>query len=64
MKVSSIIKTKFKEILKDESGQGTTEYILILVAIVGVAVLFRKTIEEKLGDLMTKLGSDLTGAVQ
>ncbi len=30
-----------KDLWKDESGQGTAEYILLLVAIVGVAFLFK-----------------------
>ncbi|MBE8162908.1 MAG: hypothetical protein HAW63_02855 [Bdellovibrionaceae bacterium] len=47
------------EIVNDESGQGTTEYILILVAIVAVAVLFKDKIttalEGKLGSLETSI---------
>ncbi|MBE8221291.1 MAG: hypothetical protein HAW60_01020 [Bdellovibrionales bacterium] len=57
------IKTKFIEILKDESGQGTTEYILILVAIVGIAALFRKEITLQVDKIIQKLGSNITDAI-
>lgn len=59
MKILNTIKNKFIEIVKDESGQGTTEYILILVAIVVVAVLFgdkiKLVLEEKISSLTAKI---------
>ena len=36
------LKSKALELLKDESGQGTAEYVLILVGIVGAAIMFRR----------------------
>lgn len=47
------------EIVKDESGQGTTEYILILVAIVGVAMLFKKEITTVLNEKLSTLAGDI-----
>lgn len=59
MKMLTTIKTKFMEIVKDESGQGTTEYILILVAIVGVAMLFKKEITTVLNEKLSTLAGDI-----
>lgn len=54
------MKETFKKLWKDESAQGATEYILILVVIVGVAMLFReqfeKVISDKISDLSSKVG--------
>ena len=46
------IKKLAHQLWKDESGQGTAEYALIVVAIVGLAVLFRKKIQGILGNFM------------
>ena len=49
-----------KRIWKDESGQGATEYILLLVVVVALALLFRGKITaaltEKLGELSDAIG--------
>lgn len=46
---------------QDESGQGTAEYVLILVAIVGLGIAFKGKIipivEEKMGDIKGKIMS-------
>ena len=36
------------QLLKDESGQGTLEYALIVVAVVAVVAVFGNTIKQKL----------------
>lgn len=50
-----------KALWKDESGQGATEYILLLVVVVAIAMMFRDKITEaikgKLGDLSSQIGS-------
>lgn len=52
--------TLAKNLWNDESGQGATEYILLLVVVVGLAVLFKGKIMEivggKLGELQTNIG--------
>ena len=53
------LKSMALQLWKDESGQGTAEYVLILVAIVGLAIVFRDKIKTMLGD---KIG-DLSGKV-
>jgi Flp pilus assembly pilin Flp len=49
------------KLMKDESGQGATEYILLLVVVVALALLFRGRITEivtsKLGELASSIGS-------
>jgi Flp pilus assembly pilin Flp len=49
-----------KKLWSDESGQGATEYILLLVVVVGIAMLFKDKIR---GAVDTKL-NDLNGQIQ
>lgn len=55
------IKRTLKNLWKDESGQGATEYILMLVIVVAVAMVFKDKIMDiigsKLGDIGGKIGS-------
>ena len=49
-----------KNLWSDESGQGATEYILLLVVVVALAMVFKQRImgivQEKLGDIGTAIG--------
>lgn len=44
-----------KKLLKNQSGQGATEYILLLVVVVALVIMFKGKIQEtmtsKIGDL-------------
>ena len=55
------VSTTLKNLWKDESGQGATEYILLLVVVVALAMMFREkirsTISEKLAELSSSIGS-------
>ena len=55
------IKSTLLKLWKDESGQGTAEYVLILVAIVGLAIVFRGKIQDmmksRLSGLATQIGN-------
>ncbi len=55
--------TTFKErlwkLVWDESGQSTTEYILILSAVVMIAMKFRQKIGGHLDKMVDKIGSDI-----
>jgi Flp pilus assembly pilin Flp len=51
---------KLKQIWKDESAQGATEYILMLVVVVSIAMMFREQIT---GIIRGKV-SDLGGKIQ
>ena len=52
--------TLAKNLWKDESGQGATEYILLLVVVVGLALVFKDRImtivKDKLGALAGDIG--------
>lgn len=50
-----------KNLWKDESGQGTAEYILLLVAVVAVAFIFKKQITGFVEEKMGEIGSDIKG---
>jgi pilus assembly protein Flp/PilA len=53
----------WKAFLRDERGQSTTEYILILSVVVMVAIKFKKTFQGKLEGIVDKLGGDITKAM-
>lgn len=45
-----------KKLWKDESGQGATEYILLLVIVVAIALLFRNKIQEIVSSKISEVG--------
>lgn len=46
-----------KKLWKDESGQGATEYILLLVVIVGLVLMFGPKIQEIIKGKVGELGN-------
>ena len=48
-----------KKLWNDESGQGATEYILLLVIVVAIALLFRTQIQTALEAKLTQLGGQI-----
>ncbi len=48
------LKNTFKRLWKDESAQGATEYILLLVVVVAVVIVFKDKIKSM---IETKMGS-------
>lgn len=54
------IKTALKRLWNDESGQGATEYILLLVVVVAIAMLFKNQIK----DTITAKLEQLNGSIQ
>lgn len=48
-----------KNLLKNKSGQGATEYILLLVVVVSLVMIFKKDIAAKMQDTMGKLSSSI-----
>lgn len=60
--VSNMRNALRKNILKNKRGQGATEYILLLVVIVGLVMMFgpriKKSIDGKIGDLDSKMNSE------
>lgn len=55
------MKKHITDLLKDESGQGTTEYILIIVALIGLAVVFRDNIKTVVQSRISQFGDTLKG---
>ncbi len=49
-----------KQIWKDESGQGATEYILMLVVVVGIAIAFKEPIKNIISEKTIELGSEVS----
>ncbi|MBO5373511.1 MAG: hypothetical protein J6A75_12470 [Lachnospiraceae bacterium] len=43
---------EWQEFLKEESGNGVVEVILVLVVLIGVVVIFREKISKLVEDLM------------
>jgi Flp pilus assembly pilin Flp len=48
-----------KNLWDDESGQGATEYILLLVVVVTLALMFRNNIEQTVRAKLEELGSGI-----
>ena len=44
-------KNRMKELIKDESGMGTVEVILIIVVLIGLVIVFK----EEIGNLVTEI---------
>ncbi len=55
------LKSFAQKFWKDESAQGATEYILLLVVVVAVVMLFKDKIKGALSDKLNSLGSDIGG---
>lgn len=53
-----------KNLLVDDRGQSTTEYILILAVVVMIAVKFKATFGNKLQSVVSNLGTQLDTATQ
>ncbi len=50
-----------KNLWKDESGQGATEYILLLVVVVALAMVFKQRIMSIVQEKLTALAGDISG---
>ena len=59
--MKKLIKTKAFELWKDESGQGTAEYVLILVGIVALGYAFKNKLIEIVKGKMGDVGSKIRG---
>ena len=57
------IKHTLKRLWQDESGQGATEYILILVVVAVIVMVFRDKIKTVIGTQTEAVGDKLGGAI-
>jgi Flp pilus assembly pilin Flp len=55
------VKAFLMKFAKDESGQGTAEYVLILVAVVALAVAVGPKVKTMIMDKMSKVEGDVSG---
>lgn len=58
------IKNTLKKLWLDESGQGATEYILILVVVSVIVIAFRDQIKQIITDRTKEVGGKLGSAVE
>jgi hypothetical protein len=62
MKFLSTLRNRMRtNLLKNNRGQGATEYILLLVVVVGLVVAFGPKIKKTMGDKMNQLDADIQG---
>jgi hypothetical protein len=52
--------SRFKQIIRNQSGQGTAEYILLLVAVVALVFMFKGEISRAVKDKLGSLSSDIS----
>jgi len=55
------MKTLLQRLWKDESAQGATEYILMLVVVVSIAMVFKTQLKEIITGKVEKLGGEING---
>lgn len=53
------MKNFIKSLWKDESAQGATEYIMLLVVVVGLALVFKEKISTQVNSLINELSAKL-----
>jgi Flp pilus assembly pilin Flp len=55
------MKNFLKQLWKDESGQGMTEYALLILVIVAIAVIFKEKIKAAVSSKMEQVGGAIGG---
>lgn len=64
MKFLSSLRNRLrKNLVKNQSGQGATEYILLLVVVVGLVFAFKGKILEKMDTANKSLGTKMDGVL-
>lgn len=62
MKLFSTLRNRLRtNLVKNNRGQGATEYILLLVVVVGLVVAFGPKIKSTMGAKMNQLDADIQG---
>ena len=57
MKMLAAFKDEFISFMKDESGVGVIEVVLILVVLIGLVIIFRDNINELLEDIFKEINT-------
>ena len=55
------IKEISKKLIQDESAQGATEYILLLIVVVAIAMMFKEQIKGAVSGKLQELNSAISG---
>lgn len=55
------LKNTVKSLWKDESAQGITEYILLAVAVIGIAMIFKDQITGFIRTKLAQIETDMQG---
>lgn len=58
------IKEISKKLIQDESAQGATEYILLLIVVVAIAMMFKDQIKSAVSDKLGELQGMISGFKQ
>ena len=58
------LKESFLKFIRDEEGQSTTEYILILAVVVMIAMKFKQNIQGKLTEATEQIGGKISEAIE
>lgn len=53
------MKKFFSRAKLNEKGQGTAEYVLLLVIVIGLIVAFKDPIKERVNDMIGRIGSGM-----
>ena len=53
-----------KNVVSNERGQGATEYILLLVVVIGLMVAFKKQIGDQFGAATGKVGDKMQSVIE
>ena len=55
---------QLKRLHQDESGQSTTEYVLILSAVVMIAIKFKSSIGKQMEKMVGEVGNKISEGIQ
>jgi len=55
------VKNLLKNIWNDESGQGATEYILLIVVVIAAVVAFKDPLMTAIEEKMSEVGGSISG---
>ena len=58
-KMMKKLKTHFSKKMKDQSGQGMMEYILLLVVIVGLVFILKQPLKDQVDKIKDQLGASV-----
>lgn len=61
MKFLAKMRNNLRNSLKNKRGQGATEYILLLVVVVGLVMIFKEKIKGIMNQKVDALGADISG---